>query len=215
MTATRGRFLVIEGIDGAGKTSQIEALRTWLPESGLMPSEAALVVTREPGGTPLGQHLRRLLLHAPADRAPSPNTELLLYAADRAQHVSTVIRPALERGDWVLCDRYTGSTLAYQGWGRGLSTELILRLEAIATEGLGADVTLWLDLPVPVARQRRGMETDDRIEVCGGDFQQRVAKGFAALCLERNWLRLNATTGYGQVMVAIRQALQHALGTSG
>ena len=106
----RGRFLVLEGIDGCGKTTQLERLRTWLPQSGLMPQSAELVVTREPGGTELGLALRQLLLHPPGDAAPGTTAELLLYAADRAQHVQQRIEPALAAGHWVLSDRFCGST---------------------------------------------------------------------------------------------------------
>ena len=107
-----GRFIVLEGIDGCGKTTQIQHLVEWLPNSGLMPKGAAVVCTREPGGTPLGRSIRELLLHTADQEAPAPTAELLLYAADRAQHVETLIRPALERGDWVISDRFSGSTLA-------------------------------------------------------------------------------------------------------
>ncbi|MBC8481509.1 MAG: dTMP kinase, partial [Planctomycetes bacterium] len=118
----------------------------------------------EPGGTPLGQSIRELLLHTEADQVPSVTAELLLYAADRAQHVDTVIRPALLRGDWVLSDRFAGSTLAYQGYGRGLDRQLITRLESIATTGLEPDLTAWLMVPVEVSLQRRHGEKEDRIE---------------------------------------------------
>ena len=109
----KGRFVVLEGIDGCGKTTQLQALADWLPRSGLMPPQATLVVTREPGGTPLGRSLRQLLLHPPEGAAPGERAELLLYAADRAQHVEACIAPALARGDWVLSDRFSGSTAAY------------------------------------------------------------------------------------------------------
>ena len=138
-----GRFLVLEGIDGCGKTTQLKLLSQWLPGSGLMPAGATLLLTREPGGTPLGKALRELLLHPPQDSAPSPTAELLMYAADRAQHVEHLIRPALDRGDWVLSDRFSGSTLAYQGDGRGLDASTIRDLERIATAGVTPDLTLW------------------------------------------------------------------------
>ena len=158
-----GRFIVLDGIDGCGKSTQIRHLAQWLPVSGLMPSTAGLICTREPGGTPLGQSIRDLLLHTEADQVPSVTAELLLYAADRAQHVDTVIRPALLRGDWVLSDRFAGSTLAYQGYGRGLDHQLITRLESIATTGLVPDLTACLMVPVEVSLQRRHGEKEDRI----------------------------------------------------
>ncbi len=198
-----GRFLVLEGIDGSGKSTQLEALCRWLPGSGLMPAGARLLVTREPGGTPLGQALRQLLLHPPEEASPSSTAELLLYAADRAQHVERHIRPALEAGHWVLSDRYSGSTAAYQGHGRGLSLALIDQLERIATGGLQPDLTLWLDLPLAEAIRRRGDRPADRIEAAGEAFLQRVAEGFAQLARDRGWCRLEA----GQPPEAVTAAL--------
>jgi dTMP kinase len=207
----RGRFLVIEGIDGAGKSTLIEALREWLPASGLMPAGRRLVVTREPGGTGLGRRIRSLLLDAATDEAPCATSELLLYAADRAQHVERLIRPALLSGDWVLSDRFCGSTMAYQGWGRELSHELILRLEDIATAGLCADVTLWLDLPPAEARRRRHGRPADRIEAGGEPFLDRVAAGFRTLAGQRGWLRLEADQPADRLCASARERLRGAL----
>ncbi|MFZ0409322.1 MAG: dTMP kinase [Cyanobium sp.] len=208
----RGRFLVLEGIDGCGKTTQLDALRQWLPGSGLMPPGSRLVVSREPGGTALGQALRSLLLHPPEAASPGPTAELLLYAADRAQHVEATILPALEAGDWVLCDRFTGSTAAYQGYGRGLSLDLIEQLEAIATGGLRADLTLWLDLPLEQSLQRRQGRAADRIEASGAAFLARVAAGFGQLAERRGWLRLDASAPLPQVTAACRRLIQARLG---
>ena len=119
----KGRFIVLEGIDGCGKSTQINHLSKWLPRSGLMPPNTKLHLTREPGGTKLGDSLRNLLLNPPKDESPDSLTELLLYAADRAQHVNQLIRPLINKGDWVISDRFSGSTLAYQGFGRGLSID--------------------------------------------------------------------------------------------
>ena len=163
----RGRFVVLEGIDGCGKSTQLEALRTWLPGSGLLAPGAELVVTREPGGTALGSALRQLLLHPPGEAAPEPMAELLLYAADRAQHVEQLIRPALAAGHWVLSDRFSGSTAAYQGYGRGLSLELIDQLTLVATGGLQPDLTVLLEIPLEESLRRRGHRTADRIEAAG------------------------------------------------
>ncbi|MEA5443776.1 dTMP kinase [Cyanobium gracile] len=187
-----GRFLVLEGIDGCGKSTQIEALRAWLPISGLMAPGAQLVVTREPGGTALGQALRALLLRPPEGAAPCSLSELMLYAADRAQHVEACLRPALAAGDWVLCDRFSGSTAAYQGYGRGLPLATILQLESLATGGLTPDLTLWLDLPLAGSLQRRGDRPADRIEAAGEAFLQRVSDGFATLAGQRGWQRVEA-----------------------
>ena len=210
-----GRFVVLEGIDGCGKTTQLQALREWLPSSGLMAPGATLLVTREPGGTALGQALRQLLLHPPGEAAPEPTAELLLYAADRAQHVEQTIRPALDRGDWVLSDRFSGSTAAYQGHGRGLSMALIGQLEAIATGGLAADLTLWLDLPLAESMRRRGDRPADRIEASGQAFLQRVADGFAALAAQRAWNRVDASESPDRVRGACRALVEQQLGLGG
>jgi dTMP kinase len=136
--------------------------------------------------------LRELLLHPPDGTAPVPRAELLLYAADRAQHVKTVLRPALERGDWVLCDRFTGSTWAYQGYGRGLDLGLIRDLEFLATGGLMADLTLWLDVSVAESIRRRGGQSSDRIEAGGWKFLFRVRRGFAAVAGQQSWTLIKA-----------------------
>ena len=206
-----GRFIVLDGIDGCGKSTQIRHLAHWLPESGLMPSTARLICTCEPGGTPLGQSIRKLLLHTEADQVPSVTAELLLYAADRAQHVDTVIRPALLRGDWVLSDRFAGSTLAYQGYGRGLDRQLITRLESMATTGLEPDLTAWLMVPVEVSLQRRHGEKEDRIEAEGRAFLHRVADGFAVLAEQRNWSRIDAQQSVSKLSQALEQTLRDTL----
>ena len=213
----RGRLVVLEGIDGCGKSTQLQALAAWLPQSGLMPPGAELLVTREPGGTPLGQALRQLLLHPPAGAAPHSTAELLLYAADRAQHVQQRLEPALAAGHWVLSDRYSGSTAAYQGHGRGLSLELIAQLEQIATGGLQPDLTLWLDLPLAEATRRRaerhGGGQPDRIEAAGDAFLQRVPQGFAALAAQRGWQPIAADLPPDQVSAACRQVLRQRFGS--
>ena len=202
---------MLEGIDGSGKTTQLEALRKWLPDSGLMGPGTRVLVTREPGGTGLGQALRQLLLHPPDGCVPSPTTELLLYAADRAQHVEDLLKPALQGGDWVLSDRFSGSTVAYQGYGRGLPIDLISRLESIATAGLQADLTLWLDLPVVESLRRRGDRASDRIESAGAAFLSRVAEGFAALAAQRGWQRVDASPPAGTVTAACQRLLLERL----
>ena len=200
--APRGRFVVLEGIDGCGKSTQIEALRRWLPTSGLLATGAELLVTREPGGTALGAALRQLLLHPPGEAAPEPMAELLLYAADRAQHVEQCIRPALAAGHWVLSDRYSGSTAAYQGYGRGLDLARIAQLEQLATGGLAPDLTLWLELPLAESLRRRGERTADRIEASGEAFLQRVIDGFAELAAGQGWRRVDASGAPEQVAAA-------------
>jgi dTMP kinase len=209
-TPTRGRFIVLEGIDGCGKTTQLEALRQWLPSSGLLAPGARLVVSREPGGTALGQALRELLLHPPQGVQPLPRAELLLYAADRAQHVEALLLPALKAGDWLLCDRFTGSTAAYQGYGRGLPLALIDTLESLATGGLQADLTLWLDVSLAESRRRRGGQMADRIEAAGEAFMSRVADGFATLAGQRGWTRIEA----GQPVAAVTESCRAAIRSS-
>lgn len=188
----RGKFIVFEGGEGSGKTTQIQRLYQWL-ETGLKTEEAlqllrtkdnfrGVKLTREPGGTLLGKQIRQLLLNPPEATAITSKTELLLYAADRAQHVEETLIPWLEAGYWVLCDRYTDSTVAYQGYGRQLDLDLIHQLNQIATCQLKSDLTFWLNLPpsVGLARmQQRG--SADRIEQASNAFHQRVSDGFLAL----------------------------------
>jgi dTMP kinase len=212
LTPPPGRFIAIEGIDGSGKTTLTLALADWLPTSGLMPPGAQLITTREPGGTPLGQEIRRLLLHPPGGTAPCDGAELLLYVADRAQHVATVIRPALIAGHWVLTDRFSGSTVAYQGFRRGWGPSELAALDQIATGRLEPDLTLWLDLPLAESLRRRGHRPVDRIEANGDDFLARVVRGFARLAAERDWARLDATQPPDQVLAAAQQALAERFG---
>lgn len=207
-----GRLLVLEGIDGCGKTTQLRHLANWLPRSGLMPEGARLHLTREPGGTALGMALRKLVLHPPGDASPEPLAELLLYAADRAQHVAQLIRPALEQGHWVLSDRFSGSTLAYQGYGRELDLDLIQQLEQIATAGLVPDLTFWLEMSVEESLVRRRERSNDRIEAEGVDFLTRVATGFAVLARERSWVPLQADQQVESVSSALESQLKHHFG---
>ena len=211
----RGRFLVLEGIDGCGKTTQIEALKQWLPSSGLMPEGAQLLVTREPGGTALGQALRQLLLHPPGDAAPESTAELLLYAADRAQHVQQRIAPALEAGHWVLSDRFVGSTAAYQGYGRGLSLALIEQLAGIATAGLEPDLTALLEIPLAESLRRRGHRPADRIEASGEAFLARVCAGFTAMAQQDGWCRLEASQSPEAVRADLQAAIHAACASDG
>jgi dTMP kinase len=151
-----GKFIVFEGIDGAGKSTHASLLAKWLPASGLMAEGAHVVLTLEPSGTGLGSVLAdRILDHAIHDGAPATDrTRLLLYAADRAQHVEQVIEPALAAGHWVVCDRYSASMEAYQGYGHGMPLTFIRHLNAFATDGREPDLTIWLDVSIPEARKR-------------------------------------------------------------
>jgi dTMP kinase len=199
-TPPRGRFIVLEGIDGSGKTTQLQALADWLPASGLMPPGAALITTRAPGGTALGACLRGLLLHPPGDTEPCRTAELLLYVADTAQLCSQVVEPALAAGHWALCDRFTGSTVAYQGYGRGHDLKVIQQLNQLATGGLKPDLTIWLGLSPADALQRRSHRSADRIERAGEGFLGRVALGYRSLYLESlNWRYVSADAPLAQV----------------
>ncbi len=168
-----GLFLTFEGGDGSGKTTQIQRVADWFQQRG-----RTVLVTREPGGTPLGSELRRLVQRGPED--VDPRTEALLYAADRAYHVATVVRPALESGQVVLSDRYIDSSIAYQGAARELGTRDILRLSQWATHDLDPDLTFLLDLP-PEVGARRGTGDPDRLEREPGEFHERVRREYLAL----------------------------------
>lgn len=179
---TRGVFLALEGGDGTGKSLQVDRLANQLRAVGLAGVAGAreLVVTREPGGTVLGQAIRQALLHG---QAVAPVAEALLYAADRAQHVAAVIEPALARGAVVISDRYVDSSLAYQAGGRGLAVEQVKAINEIATGGLVPDMTVVLNLPVAQAAERLAATglVPDRMERAGERFHQAVAAGYLAL----------------------------------
>lgn len=170
-------FLTFEGIDGCGKTTQLELLRSRLEAGG-----REVVATREPGGTALAETIRNYLLHSP--EALSSETELLLFGAARAQHVAEVIRPALERGAVVLSDRFIDSSVAYQGGGLGMDEEFIRRMNTFATGGLAPDVTIVLDLDAETGWKRRAEQrgiAEDRIEERGLEFQRQVRAGYAKI----------------------------------
>ncbi len=173
--AARGRFITLEGIDGAGKSSHLQSIHDWLQARGLQ-----VVTTREPGGTPLAETLRELVLHQPMDAL----TEALLVFAARRDHVQQVIAPALARGVWVLCDRFTDASFAYQGGGRGFDLGLLQTLETWVQQGppaLQPDLTLWFDAPAATAAARRAaVRTPDRFEAQDEAFFDRVRAGYAA-----------------------------------
>jgi dTMP kinase len=164
------RLIVFEGGEGSGKSTQ----------AALLAARLGAVLTREPGGTGIGVRIRGLVLDPAVGTSLDVRAEALLMAADRAQHVAEVIRPALERGDHVVCDRFTGSTLAYQGYARGLDIEELMSLSRWATGGLDADVVLFLDVPSEVAVTRM-KHSPDRMEAAGEAFHRRVAEGYRAL----------------------------------
>ena len=177
----KGKFITFEGGEGCGKSTQVKRLKTALEREGV-----EVVLTREPGGTWLSEEIRRLIKDQDTD-APCARSELLLFLAARAQLVRNVIRPALEAGKWVISDRFSDSTLAYQGYGRGLPLEILRMANDFACEGLKPDLTLLLEVSPEVAQQRmRKREaatntTADRLELAGDEFHARLRGGFAEL----------------------------------
>lgn len=176
-TAGRGRLVTIEGVEGAGKSTQVGCLAAWLERQG-----ARVITTAEPDGTALGRGLRRLL----GELGPvEPLTETLLFAASRAEHVARVVRPALEAGAIVVCDRFGDSTVAYQGYGRGVPLPAIAALNQLATGGLVPDLTIVLDLEAGEglrrAGARRGAGPADPFEALALEFHERVRKGYWAI----------------------------------
>tara|TARA_Y100001970_G_C14256225_1_gene875621 strand:+ start:7897 stop:8541 length:645 start_codon:yes stop_codon:yes gene_type:complete len=204
-------FIAIEGIDGSGKSTQIQELSNWLPTSGLMPKDSNLIITKEPGGTLFGQEIRNLLLSHQTKIKPDRIAELLLYFADRAQHISEVIKPALNKNDWVISDRFSGSTLAYQGYGRDLDKNLIINLEKIVCGETQPDITLWLDISEEESIYRRKHITNDRIEAEGIHFLKKVNKGFSIIAKERNWERICANQDPSDVSISIKRLLNKLL----
>jgi dTMP kinase len=191
--AGNGLFVTFEGGEGAGKSTQSELLALHLDAGGW-----PVLRLREPGGTPLGEELRRLLLHRRREMAPE--TELLLFLAARAELVRRVIRPALDAGGIVICDRFGDSTLAYQGYGRGLDVETLKTLNAFATGGLVPDLTVLLDLPVEVGRQRKPAD-EDAFQREDDAFHERVRQGYLTLAHAepQRWLVLDATRDQGDL----------------
>jgi dTMP kinase len=183
----RGRFITFEGIDGAGKSSHIEPVAAHLRSSG-----HTVLVTREPGGTPLAERLREALLHAPMDAL----TEVLLVFAARRDHVQQVISPALARGDTVLCDRFTDATFAYQGAGRGFDLDQLKALESWVHGELQPELTLWFDLPAGQAAQRLiAARQPDRFEQQDPAFFERVRSGYIARAkaFSQRFVRIDAS----------------------
>ncbi|WP_287128928.1 dTMP kinase [Candidatus Cyanaurora vandensis] len=196
-------FITFEGGEGAGKSTQVRLVQPWLTKLGYVVCQ-----THEPGGTALGQQVRAWLLD-PAQTI-TPTAELLLFAADRAQHVTEVLRPALQQGQLILCDRYTDSTLAYQGWGRGLDLAMLHQLNTLATQGLKPHLTLWLDVPPKVGRARvRKERAPDRLEAETSAFHERVYQGFCHLhqAEPTRVIRINGTPRPTEVFAAIQSEL--------
>jgi dTMP kinase len=196
-----GHLIAFEGTEGAGKSTQLRRAAVALRALGL-----SVLETREPGGTPLGKELRRLVMRC-VDPPPTPLAELLLYLADRAQHVAQVIRPALRRGQIVLTDRFSASTLAYQGYARRLELAMVKQLDEIARGGVSPTLTLVLDCPVEIGlRRARG---DDRFHVENQEFHARVRRGFLAVARSnpQRYSIIDATLPRGRVHEHVMAAL--------
>jgi len=205
--ATSGLFISFEGIDGAGKSSHIEALADWLRARGRQ-----VLLTREPGGTPLAEDLRALFLQREMDAL----TEALLVFAGRRDHLHRVIRPALARGEVVLCDRFTDATFAYQGAGRGMDLQVLATLEQWVQQGPQGllrqpDLTIWFDLPPATAAQRRAAAREaDRFEQQDLDFFERVRAGYAAraAAAPARFARIDASGTVDEVAAQLRAVME-------
>ncbi|QRV02077.1 dTMP kinase [Arcanobacterium phocisimile] len=202
-----GLFISFEGGDGSGKSTQVQRLVAWLEAEGY-----SVVVTREPGGTELGGHIRHLLLHG---GEVSPRAEALLYAADRAHHMETKILPALERGEIVITDRFLDSSVAYQGAARSLDKQEVRDLSLWAVDGHMPAITFLLDVPVEVGRERVGAE-QDRLEAAGIEFHQRVREEFCQLAQAdpQRWHTIDATATIPAIEQEIRAVVQKRLATA-
>ena len=203
----KGKFIVIEGIDGCGKTTQINALSKWLPQSGLINKGSKLITTREPGGSLLGKKLRGLILDNNENYKPSSLAELLLYSADRAEHVSKIISPALNNNDWVISDRFSDSTLAYQGYGRDIDLEIIKKIQSIVCQGKYPDITIFLEISPRESIFRRKNEIPDRIESEGIRFLEKVNEGFKIIAKEKNWKVISASQNIKTISNQIKKTL--------
>lgn len=197
-----GRFITLEGIDGAGKSTHLDALRDWLHARG-----REVVLTREPGGSPLAEKLRELVLHQAMDTL----SETLLIFAARRDHLRSCIEPALARGAVVLCDRFTDASFAYQGGGRGFDLAVLRQLESWVQQGLQPDLTLWFDLPPAQAAARRAaVRAPDRFEREDEAFFERVREGYAQRLAQspQRFVRLRAAMAPGEVWAQIVNAME-------
>ena len=204
MVAEQGKFITVEGQDGAGKSTNIEIIEAVLQQHNI-----EYVHTREPGGTELGEKLRALLLND-SDAMIGDTAELLIIFAARAQHLDEVIKPALAAGKWVLCDRFTDATYAYQGGGRGLDVKTISALETLVQGDLRPDLTVLLDVPVSVGEERADNRGEpDRFEQQQQSFKQRVRAGYLARAKEEpaRFSIVDASLALAQVQAQVEQVL--------
>lgn len=205
----RGKFITIEGQDGAGKTTNIDVMKRYMQAANI-----SFVQSREPGGTPLGESVRELILNSGDERIGN-KAELLLMFAARAQHILEVIEPALERGDWVLCDRFTDATYAYQGGGRGMTVSDISELEQYVQGDLRPDLTILLDLPVEVGESRAGQRSaPDRFEQQKLNFKQQVRDHYLArAAAEPKRIKIiDASQSIEAVKASINDAMKEYIG---
>lgn len=198
---TRGRFITLEGGEGAGKSTQIALLKAALEALGV-----SVLVTREPGGSEGGEEIRNLLVNGETHRW-EPLTEALLNYAARHEHLQKVILPALKDGTWVLCDRFADSTMAYQGYGHGMDREVIRRLHRLVVGDVAPDMTLIFDMPVELGLERAGTrgEGEDRYERMGAEFHQRLRDGFLEIAKKDpvRYIVIDATGDIGAVAMAV------------
>ncbi len=201
-----GTFVTLEGPEGAGKTTQLKQLSKQLDILGI-----DHIVTRDPGGTPLGRQIRRILLNP--ENPVNPMTELLLYQADRAQHVGEVIMPALKEGKLVLCDRYTDSTMAYQGYARGIDFGVIEDLNQVATGGLRPELTILFDLESSEGLSRLHPGGHDRLEREAIEFHHKVRDGYHQLAKKEpeRWKTIDASKPMTTVQTELRKVLHEQL----
>ena len=203
-----GKFITLEGTEGVGKTTNLKFIQQYLCERSI-----PLIVTREPGGTPLAEQLRELLLQK-REETVDPTAELLMVFAARAQHLQSVILPSLNQGTWVLCDRFTDATFAYQGAGRGLSKDIIITLETMVQKDLRPDLTLILDIDVETGLMRASQRAElDRFETEKTDFFERVRAGYkerAASAPDRYRI-IDASQALADVQVDIKVVLDQLM----
>ncbi len=203
-----GPFLALEGVEGAGKTTQARLLADWLESRSV-----SFTLAREPGGTDVGEAIRHVVQDRPGLSVP-PATELLLYLAARAAFVRTVVRPVLERGELLIVDRFSMSTYAYQGYGRELDLDEVRRLDHFATDGLVPDLYLVFDLPVETGRARQEAvgKKPDRLELSGSDFLERVRRGYRELAERDERARLVDAKGtVEEVHARVRDTLRREM----
>ncbi|MCL2821814.1 MAG: dTMP kinase [Firmicutes bacterium] len=202
-TIKKGKLITIEGCEGVGKTTQVTYLKGYCKHY-----EIPAVFTREPGGVPLAEKLREVVLD-PAHKMCAL-TELLLYSAARAEHINTVIKPALDEGKLVVCDRFIYSTMAYQGYGRGVDVDFIKKLNSMVLMGVEIDLTVFIDLsPEQGFVQKGGAKKDDRIEQAGMEFHRRVYQGFKEIaCTEKKIVAIDGTKYHRTVFDNVISALK-------